>query len=170
LEETAGRYEKIVFEQECRSRAEPSFGISAVEESPWCAKADDLYRFESHKMAGRLFRRYVDHKFVTAFEILHSDWHLRDLRRLEDLVNQATHRIAAVQARTRKARLIDRADLLYRALDRVSARAKYATDPTSYVQMLERKEICAAGSAIRAKPRSSAWTSYSPKPSTVAGR
>ena len=34
LEEVAGRSEKVVFEQECGSPAELSFGISPVEESP----------------------------------------------------------------------------------------------------------------------------------------
>lgn len=151
LEESSGRREKAVFEQECKGRAEPTFGISPVEESPWCAKADDLYRFESRKTAGRLLRRYLDHKFLTAFEILHGEWHLRELGRLEDLVNQAIHRIAAIQARARQVRPIDRVDVLYKAVERVTARAKRAKDPAPYVKLLKSEGVSAARTAIRGK-------------------
>ena len=128
-----------MFEQECKGRAEPTFGISPVEESPWCDKADDLYRFESRRTAGRLFRRYLDHKFLTAFEILHGEWHLRELGRLEDFVNQAIHRIAAIQARSHKARPIDRVDALYKAMERVTARAKRIKDPAPYVEAAQER-------------------------------
>ena len=151
LEESAGRREKAVFEQECKGRAEPTFGISPVEESPWCDKADDLYRFESRRTAGRLFRRYLDHKFLTAFEILYGEWHLRELGRLEDLVNQAIHRIAAIQARSHKARPIDRVDALYKAMERVTARAKRIKDPTPYVELLKSGGVRAARAALRGK-------------------
>ena len=151
LEESAGRREKAVFEQECKGRAEPTFGISPVEESPWCDKADDLYRFESRRTAGRLFRRYLDHKFLTAFEILHGEWHLRELGRLEDFVNQAIHRIAAIQARSHKARPIDRVDALYKAMERVTARAKRIKDPAPYVELLKSGGVRAARAALRGK-------------------
>ena len=151
LEESAGRREKTVFEQECKGRAEPTFGISPVEESPWCGKVDDFYRFESRRTAGRLFRHYLDHKFLTAFEIVHGEWHLRELGRLEDLVNQAIHRIAAIQARTHKARPIDRVDALYKAMERMTARAKRAKDPAPYVKLLQRGGVRAAREALRTK-------------------
>ena len=147
----AGRREKAVFEQECKGRAEPTFSISAVEESPWCDKADDFYRFESRRTAGRLFRRYLDHKFLTAFEIIHGEWHLRELGRLEDLVNQAIHRIAAIQARTHQARPLDRIDALYKAMEKVTAKAKGAKDPSRYVKLLKSGGVGAARDAIRDK-------------------
>lgn len=151
LEETGGRREKVVFEQECRGRAEPSLGISPIERAPWCEKSDDLYRFESRKTAGRLFRRYLDHKVLTAFEILYDDIRLRELARNEDLVNQGIHRIAAIQARTHKARPIDRVDALYKLFDRAMRRAKKAKDPTPYVKVLKAKGVSAARAAIKGK-------------------
>ena len=70
---------------------------------------------------------------------------------MEDLVNQAIHRIAAIQARARKGRPLDRVDVLYKALARVTARAKKAEDPTPYVKLLENAGVRAARSAIRGK-------------------
>ena len=128
--------EKVVFEQEGRRR-EPVITISPIEQAPTCSKVSEFYGFEARKTAGRLLRHYLNHKSVSAFELLHDYYSLREFERMEDLTKHAIHRVANIQARVTRGKPLDRVDRLYDVLARLLKRAKQAPDVRAYADTIK---------------------------------
>ena len=139
--------EKVIFEQEGRRR-EPVITISPIEQAPVCGKVSEFYGFEARTTAGRLLRHYLNHKGVSAFEMLHDYYNLRELERMEDLTNHAIQRVANIQARATRGKPLDRVDRLYTVFARLIKRAKQAPDVRRYVETIKSDGFSAAWRTI----------------------
>ena len=142
--------EKVIFEQEGRRR-EPVITISPIEESPICNKVSEFYAFEARATTGRLLRHYLNHKRVSAFELIHGYYSLRELERMEDLLNHAIQRVANIQARVSGGKPLDRVDRLYGVVARIIKCAKDAPDVRDYVETIKSDGLAVAWEDITKK-------------------
>ena len=139
--------EKVIFEQEGRRR-EPVITISPIDDSPVCSKVSEFYAFEARVTVGRLLRNYLNHKRVSAFELIHGYYALRELERMEDLLTHAVQRVANIQARITGGKPLDRIDRLYNVLARMIKRAKDVPEVRDYVETIKSAGLTAAWQEI----------------------
>ncbi len=140
--------EEVIFQKECASKVEKPITISPIENSAVCAVVDDFYGFEARKTAGRLLRQYLDEWGITAFELIHTYGHIRQLTRMETLYDQALHRIGSIQARALGEDPTTRNDTLYKLASKVENRARKADDISPYLALLSDKGLSAVQAEI----------------------
>jgi hypothetical protein len=146
--ERDGGEPEIVFQQEGETRSEKPITISQIDDSAICADSGDLVTFAARITIGRVLRKYLDQQNLTALELLHDYGHLRDLRRMDMLFNQAVHRIASIQARLLDEAAPTRIDLLYRLAVEATDAARDAGDTGAYVKILNENGLTTALEAI----------------------
>jgi len=149
LEDSGGK-PKVLFERS-KARAEKPLTISPVENAPMCAAADDFFRFDSRITIARLLRAFLDEVGTSALELLCDYGNIRHLMRLENLYNQAVHRIASIQARHTETKPHERFDVLHAAVSELAERARENEDAPRFRDMLKAEGANAMVTAANAE-------------------
>lgn len=123
LKESGNYKPRVVFEKACTGRPEKAITISTVTKAPFCKTYKDFYTFEARRTIGRLLRQYLDQEGMTALELLHDKWNLKNLQANDKLFLQAVHRIAGIQARSDNVDVRERIDFLFRTTKKLARRA-----------------------------------------------
>lgn len=129
--------ERVVFQQESTKQAPPPVTISPIQEAAMCMSASDLSGFEARKTVGRVLRKYLDDRKLTALELLHDHDLLREIQRTDQLYDLAIHRVASIQARELDVKPSDRNTVLYNFARELLDLARDAGATDSYVQLLD---------------------------------
>lgn len=108
---------QVIFEQICAGRPSKPLTIMTVASAPLCQTIADLYQFQARKIAGQLFRQYLDREGLTVFEIFHDPWRLKALAIEERFLTQGIHRIAGLQSRQHAVDQNKQVAFLFDALD-----------------------------------------------------
>lgn len=160
VREEKGKKDEIVFQKECAERAEKSLTVSPIEESPVCNTLEDLYGFEARKTVGRLLRQYLDEFGVTALELMHDYGQIKALARMDNIYNQAIHRVSSIQARALGEKSTERNDRIYALIEKATGRLKDGADIKSYKATLKKEGLTAALDIVAEKEteKSTAFT------------
>lgn len=97
--------------------------VAPVTEAPVCRELADFYALDSRLVIGRLFRSYLDEAILTPTEILHTAKELKRLGDKDRLLYSGIDVIATLQQRATGE---ERRDFLYKAWDKILARAREA--------------------------------------------
>lgn len=116
----------VVWEKEIAAKAEPPVTVVPIESAPMCETLADLERFEARRCATRLMRKYLDKRFVTATELMHSEREFKRLRDADALMPSGVSRVAAIQARDAGTDSRTRTDDLYRLIEQQFNRLREA--------------------------------------------
>ncbi len=100
------------------------FTVAAVDEAPLCEQVADFYQTAARTTMARLFSRYLEKHEMTPLELLHSHKNLKRMLNIDTMVPSAVDKIASLHARTAGGDARKRKDLLFEAVDRISARAR----------------------------------------------
>jgi hypothetical protein len=110
--------------------------VVAIDEPPEvCVAAQDFYGQGARMAMGRLLRRYAEHAVVTPTEILHNHGEMKRLSDTGTLVAGAVGRVAVLQAEKTGIAGAERRDALYRAVDDLDRRARWAAGLTDLPQV-----------------------------------
>ncbi len=150
--------EEIVFQEECGPPAERPLTIAAVEEAAFCDDIDDLLSFPARRTVGRLLRQYLDRHNLTAFELVHDYGHLRILARQESFLNQAIHRVAAIQSRAGHGAASQRVEALYGLVNRHMDRVREAERPDRFEPLLKAGGVPALADGVERELPAPDWT------------
>ncbi len=121
-----GLVTETVIHTEMRGTVVPKVTIVPIDEAPYCRKVSDYYRPESRATINRLFRKYVDQVFLTPSELIHNYKALKKIQEADGLFPAAVDRVAAVQARGAGEEPAARRDEIYRAVARITDKARRA--------------------------------------------
>lgn len=121
--------ETVVFEQSREIKDSGKIFVGNIDEAPMCEDVDELYAIEGRQTINRLFRAYLDKNGVTATEVMHD---FRELRRAIDadgLMTSGIGKVSTLQAKGRDDMdASQRRDTLYKFLDKITARARAASE------------------------------------------
>jgi len=137
-EERGQKREILIWQEDAKKNDKDVTTITPVDDAPYCKKIGDFYEFDARKTIGRLLRKHLDTFPITAFELIHSDAHLRNLMRNDELFIQAVRFAANLQSRNGKAKLNDRVDFLEKNAHALSKRAAAVKLPADATKVLKK--------------------------------
>jgi len=140
--------EEVVFQNECSKKAEKPITISPVDEAPLCTEVDDFCGFEARRTTGRVLRKFLDDRGITALELLHNLGNIRQLEQTGNLADQALQRIGSLQARSMDEQPSKRNDILYRLASQLKDRVQDIENTTPYLQHVNESGLSRALEAI----------------------
>ncbi len=132
--------EEVIFEEKI-DRDPNVVSLSPIDEAPPCKDIMDFYGFPARRAAGRLLRRLLDDKGMTALELAFDPGQLMMLERNDKLFSPAMQRISAIQAKASGGKPMDRVDALHRAFAEIKKRAKAAPNAEKYAALLRAKGL-----------------------------
>ncbi|MEQ9329510.1 MAG: hypothetical protein RJQ21_19670 [Rhodospirillales bacterium] len=116
----------VVWEKEIAAKAEAPVTVVPIDSAPMCETLADLERFEARRCATRLLRKYLDKRYVTATELMHSEREFKRLRDADSLMPSGVSRVAGIQARDAGTDARKRTDDLYKLIDQQFNRLREA--------------------------------------------
>jgi hypothetical protein len=116
--------ESEIFRQMKEIEKGDDFTITPVDEAPLCEKVADYYQTAARTTMARLFNRYLEKHEMTPLELLHSHKNLKRILNIDTMVPSAVDKIAGLHARATGIDARKRKDLIYQAVDSISARAR----------------------------------------------
>lgn len=146
--EIGDRRVEVIFQQECTPRVDKPLTISPIDEAAVCEELVELTGFPARKTAGRVLRKYLDEYLLTALEVLFNHDHLRELRRTENLSDQAIHKVASVQSRALGVPAQERIDRLYRLATELTDWTRDLRDSDRFLSIVRNDGLTAALRAI----------------------
>ncbi|PKU23904.1 hypothetical protein, partial [Telmatospirillum siberiense] len=120
--------ETVVFVEMASAQPLVNVTIVPIEMSPYCRKTEEYYRLESRGTINRLFRKYLERVYLTPTELIHNYKALKKIQAVETLFPAAVDRVATIQARFAGEEPRDRRDEVYRAVARMTSRAREADE------------------------------------------
>ena len=118
--------ESEIFKQMKEIEESQDFTITPVDEAPLCEQVADYYQTTARNTMARVFSKYLEKQEMTPLEILHSHKSLKRMLNLDSMVPSAVDKISSLHARATGADARKRKDVIYQAVDRISARAREA--------------------------------------------
>jgi hypothetical protein len=116
----------VIWEKDIPAKAEPPVTVVPIDSAPMCETLADLERFEARRCATRLLRKYLDKRYVTATELMHSEREFKRLRDADSLMPSGVSRVGSIQARDAGTDARKRTDELYRLVDQQFNRLREA--------------------------------------------
>lgn len=132
--------EETVFSEESKNKPK-GLTVVPVEKAPLCETLEDVYGFESRKMASRVLRKYLDEQGLTAFELLHNYNQIKFLTRNEDFLSKAVHAIARAQSQGTDVKHYERVESLYDVIDQVTERAEALEGDNTYYDLFKQSGL-----------------------------
>lgn len=120
--------ENVVFTEMRENGGEVRVNIVPVDEAPYCRRSSEYYRLESRITINRLFRKYLEKVYLTPTELIHNYSALRKVQEVDGLVPAAVDRVASIQAKLGEEDPRTRRDDIYKAVARMTQRARRVTD------------------------------------------
>jgi hypothetical protein len=102
--------------------------IVSIESAPYCRRTAEYYRLESRSTINRLFRKYLEQVYLTPTELIHNYKALKKVQEVDSLFPAAVDRVATVQARSAGGEPHGRRDEVYRAVAKMTRRAREAEE------------------------------------------
>ncbi len=144
--------ETILLTEMAGTSAPTNVTIVSIETAPYCRKTSEYYRLESRSTINRLFRKYIEQVYLTPTELIHNYKALKKVQEIDTLFPSAVDRVATLQARTNGEEPRGRRDEVYRAVAKMTTRARQADEHPSlprlkgddFEKILERIERFAA--------------------------
>lgn len=118
--------ESEIFKQMKEIEEDEDFSIVPVEEAPLCEQVADYYQTTARNTMARIFSKYLEKHELTPLELLHSHKNLKRMLNLDSMVPSAVDKIASLHTRATGGDARKRKDVIYAAVDRISARAREA--------------------------------------------
>lgn len=119
--------ETVVF-TEMAGTVAPNVTIVAIDTAPYCRKTAEYYRLESRSTINRLFRKYIEQVYLTPTELIHNYKALKKIQEVDTLFPAAVDRVATIQARFAGEEPRGRRDEVYRAVAKMTTRARQADE------------------------------------------
>lgn len=148
--------ERIIFERSATLLEKPLKVGRAVDVEP-CRRLMDYYRFPARLLIARVARAYLDRHAITALELLFNRAHLNTLERMDGFYGGAMQAIATVQARQNKEKVSDRLGVLYRAADKIRARARDTETAQAHCAVLNERGLDTALKTIKSTAPEKEW-------------
>ncbi|MDA1090115.1 MAG: cyclic nucleotide-binding domain-containing protein [Proteobacteria bacterium] len=131
---------EVIFEE--RLDRDPNvISLAPVHESPVCEKTIDFYSFPARRTAGKLLRRLLDDRGMTALELAFDPGQLMMLERNDKLFGPAMQRIGGIQAKADGSKAMDRVEVIARAFEDIKKRAKAEPNAEKYSALLRAKGL-----------------------------
>lgn len=137
-----------IWEKDIPAKAEAPVSIVPIDSAPMCETLEDLETFEARRTGTRLLRKYLDKRYLTATELMHSEREFKRLRDADMLMPSGVSRVSTLQAQANGLDARKRNDELFRLLDmqfnrlrEANAQKVPALDPnriTAYWEQAER--------------------------------
>jgi hypothetical protein len=102
------------------------YSITPVEAAPLCEQVTDYYQTAARNTMARIFSKYLEKQEMTPLELLHSHKNLKRMLNIDSMVPSAVDKIASLHARATGGDNRKRKDLIWQAVERISARAREA--------------------------------------------
>ena len=118
--------ETEIFKQMKEIEDDEDFTITAVDDAPLCEQVTDFYQTAARNTMARIFSKYLEKHEMTPLELLHSHKNLKRMLNLDSMVPSAVDKIASLHTRATGGDARKRKDVIYQAVDRISARAREA--------------------------------------------
>lgn len=118
--------ESEIFKQMKEIEENDDFTITAVDDAPLCEQVTDFYQTAARNTMARIFSKYLEKHEMTPLELLHSHKNLKRMLNLDSMVPSAVDKIASLHTRATGGDARKRKDVIYQAVDRISARAREA--------------------------------------------
>lgn len=110
---------EVIFEKTLNSDNEKPITLVAIQQAPVCDNITDYYRLPARRTIARVLRNFLDHKCISALELLFDRTELKLLERNDSLFPQFIQQIAKAQARELSVKPSERADILYAAVAQI---------------------------------------------------
>jgi hypothetical protein len=118
------RRESEIFKQMKEVDKAEDYTITPVEEAPLCENVSEYYETQARNVMARVFSKYLEKQEITPLEMLYNHKSLKRALNLDSMVPSAVDKIAGLHARATATDSRKRKDIIYAAIDRISARAR----------------------------------------------
>ncbi|TCS64892.1 cyclic nucleotide-binding domain-containing protein [Varunaivibrio sulfuroxidans] len=148
--------ERVIFERSVMLNEKP-LKVGQLTSAEPCQRLMDYYRFPARLVIGRVARAYLDRHGITALELLFNRPHLNALERMDGFYVGAMQAVATVQARQNDEKPADRLDVLYRAAQKIRARARDSEKAQVHCALLGERGLDTALKKIKASTPEKEW-------------